>query len=678
MKISLKIILLAVMFIAYSGFHLCVGQTMSKSEEVLIRKLEKYPSYREVVTHFFNNYYEANGFLQFAKKADGWHVYTVNYYEMDTIMDEMIWSSKNLKYRKLKSYVKNTPSKSRDTEDIIPEKFDQTAELKIENYMNSSQEREFNLQPYYGYIGWITDVMRLLSPLDLKSEDLIYALGRTYSMLSMSVIRPQYGNELITYPPAGYEKLESGRVKEYLLYADKALEQFHKVFQINPKYETWVGNIYTKYCNENLHVYHTLLSIMEEELAKSYLKEGLYNQQILAFAKNYLISCPPGAILITNGDNDTYPLWYLQAKYNYRTDVRVANSQLMMTDWYNEMLRENLPGSEGVQFGFSPEKIKGSLRDYVVYYRESEADDTTASGIAEFVNLKDALDIAFSDDEDNMVSTYSYQLHTIPSTNFFLPVDRNLILPGFYPEEKHRKYLVDTVFIESTNTYFLKNILVLYDMIVTNNWQRPLCFGITNDDATFPGLDHYLMQRGMVYQFLPLLMDSSDYQIHNHWINTSLMYQNLIYEFTYPDFEDKTFTPDNVMTLHSNNYRNMFSLLSEALLKEEDTLKAIEVLDFCNTKFPSAILEHGNESLEMCKIYFECKEDQKASVIAFQLLEKYNREADQCLQSKSRDELHISELTFILDYLSQIGEAYNKPEITSEAEKILNKLNNAD
>ena len=119
------------------------------------------------------------------------------------------------------------------------------------------------------------------------------------------------------------------------------------MYEINPNFETIVGSIHTKWSNEHMSAFLNLRVYQNEEVAKQELRDDLYDSFIIDVAKNYLMSCEKDAILFTNGDNDTYPLHYVQEQLGFRKDVLIINCTLLGStrhiNSYKDKLNEAIP-----------------------------------------------------------------------------------------------------------------------------------------------------------------------------------------------------------------------------------------------------------------------------------------------------------------------------------------------
>src|SRR5690606_540854 len=145
------------------------------------------------------------------------------------------------------------------------------------------------------------------------------------------------------------------------------------------------------------------------------------SEKLLArdMAKNYLESVAPNAILFSYGDNDTYPLWYVQEVEGFRTDVRVVNLSLLSSDWYMRQMMEKVNDAEALPINIDPEKFKDGVRD-VIYYQDLQ--------VPGYVNVQDLLNIMLSDNKQNMAQLQTGEsVNILPTKKFQLPVDREAV-----------------------------------------------------------------------------------------------------------------------------------------------------------------------------------------------------------------------------------------------------------
>lgn len=270
------------------------------------------------------------------------------------------------------------------------------------------------------------------------------------------------------------------------------------------------------------------------------------------YAKTVLDNCLPNAVLFTGGDNDTFPLWYLQEVEGYRTDVRVMVLSYFNTDWYINQLRRPYYQSPPLQFTLEEKHYRQYGPNDILYL-----DNKIKQGVdvSQYLNLikneHPALRMNTSDGDF---------YHILPS--------RILKIKSMSGADKELS-------IEVSGNYVEKNALAILDLIISNEWKRPLYFNYTSMDTLSIDLKPYLVQEGLVYRL------TSDRAEKGPAVNAHLTYKNLIDKadlsnladnniyFNYEDFHARMIVP----------LRQSFNALAEAYLGEGNNVMAEKVLN---------------------------------------------------------------------------------------------------
>jgi hypothetical protein len=295
------------------------------------------PTLKEVVKEYSKKYLIAidnEAYPKFQKKKEGWYLVQVRYdnpQEQENLA--LYWSVKNNSYQEIyyPRILKNNEEIERDFE-----------KLYTDNGLNN-EAYFYERNIFFGYNGWDWDVIQEYENRKELTDSMYEALARAYSNYAMGFIQNQFGDLFVNDDEERLLlndsiKISENRIKKFIYYADNAISTYQKLIEINPAYETMVGNIKLKCANEYLYKYSILKMCNNEVSASKELKNVLYSDSILKISKKYLDIVSKNGILFTYDDNDTYPLWYLQDFGNYRKDVIVINTSLLGLKRYLKML----------------------------------------------------------------------------------------------------------------------------------------------------------------------------------------------------------------------------------------------------------------------------------------------------------------------------------------------------
>ncbi len=297
-------------------------------------------------------------------------------------------------------------------------------------------------------------------------------------------------------------------------------------------------------------------------------------------AKAYLDSCAPNAILFTNGDNDTFPLWYIQEVEGYRTDVRVVNLSLLNTDWYIDQMKRQTYDGAPVPFDFDWNQYKQGTRD-VIYYQ-----DIGVKGrwmVDDFVKW-----LKRDDDKVKFNAMRSKELMFYPIKKVRVPVNKaEVIAKNVVPPQDEDK-IVDYIDWDLNSGVLLKRDMLVVDLIAKNNWDRPIYFSITvgNNSKSFFWLDQYFQLEGLAYRFTPVKRTKKSQGMDFGEVNQAVMYDNLMNKFNFGNMELEDVYLDETARRLTYNLRTIYGRLANSLIESGEKEKAIEVLDRLMEKVP--------------------------------------------------------------------------------------------
>ncbi len=291
------------------------------------------------------------------------------------------------------------------------------------------------------------------------------------------------------------------------------------------------------------------------------------------FAIDYLESCAPNAILFTYGDNDTYPLWYVQEVENVRPDVRIVNLSLLGTDWYIRQMKEKVNEAAPLPLTMPNEKFVQGVRD-VMYYNDYKIEGA--------LEVKSLFDLLTSDnDEDKIAYQDGSKENFLPTKNLKMTINPDEVIATGTVPANLRDSIIPTMTWTYPKGYVAKQNLAIFDILAHNNWKRPIYFAVTVPESNFDGLGKYLFDEGFAYRLLPLktaVPDTAQSMARdNDRINAMPMYNNMVNKFVWGNMHNARYL-DPESTRMIGIVIKSFNQLTQTLMQQgklDEARKAI-------------------------------------------------------------------------------------------------------
>ena len=329
-------------------------------------------------------------------------------------------------------------------------------------------------------------------------------------------------------------------------------------------------------------------------------------------AKNYLNSVGQNGILVTHGDNDTFPLWYAQEVENVRPDVRIANTSLLGTDWHIDQMKWAVNESAPLDLQVGPRQYLYGTNEYVYI-----VDDNNVP-----VPIADVMRI-FRHPDAKVALSSGRKVDYIISRKLILPVNKENVIKYGILDKKYEDMIPDHIVltIPDGKDYLTKPELFMLDLLSNYQWDRPINLLSMGGDINV-GIKDYLMYEGFSYKFVPIKNKTKSTDIG--FADAEDLYYKMKNVFSWDALKRDDYYVDyqNLYTFCGVlSQRNIFINAAKEMLKIDDTERAIELLDMCQEcvpeyNFPLDItyLGFSNEYmvLDMIETYFMAGADDKA------------------------------------------------------------------
>ena len=403
------------------------------------------------------------------------------------------------------------------------------------------------------------------------------------------------------------------------------------------------------------------------------------------FAFNYLESCDPNAIIFTNGDNDTFPLWYAQEVEGIRTDVRVCNLSYLAADWYIEQMSRAAYESKPLPFSFEPDQYMAGTRD-VLQVHEMERlkgrytelkevmdfvrDDSPRTKILwtgqeqGYVWTGDLMSGKSNSEIQSSLQNYADRLSDfIPAKQLKITVDKEQVLSTGTVPPKYADNIVDEVRWtlkgegSGQNERIYKNSMMVLDMLANNNWERPIYFAATVGTENLLNLTEYFQLDGIANRFVPLKASQTG------GIDADKLYDKMMNVFRWGNIQDpKVYLCETNLRLISL-FRSNFGRLADALIEENKKDSAVMALDRAFEVIPIHQLALGRSDPYLLELYYRAGAKDKGNDLAEKIFKAASEEMDYLMSFPKNFSASLGgemrERKIILYHLCSITGRYN-------------------
>ncbi|HJG69523.1 MAG TPA: DUF2723 domain-containing protein [Bacteroides fragilis] len=359
------------------------------------------------------------------------------------------------------------------------------------------------------------------------------------------------------------------------------------------------------------------------------------------FGQNYLMSLQESGnpIIYTNGDNDTFPLWYNQETEGFRTDARTCNLSYLQTDWYIDQMKRPAYDSPALPITWDRTEYMEGQNEYVPIRPDfkKQIDKAYKAAEEEVLNGKnpEALNnirAQFGDNPYELKNILKYWVRTkdgqavIPTDSIVVKIDKEAVRrSGMMIPEALGDSIPDYMHISlkdekgNPKRALYKSELMMLEMLANANWERPIYMAITVGTDNQLNMREHFIQEGLTYRFTPF-----DTEALGATIDSEKMYDNLMNKFKFGGIDKPgIYIDENAMRM-CYTHRRIFAQLITQLMKEGKKDKALAALEYAEKMIPAFNVPYDvqNGALEMAEAYYQLGNNTKADQIIDELANK--------------------------------------------------------
>ena len=339
------------------------------------------------------------------------------------------------------------------------------------------------------------------------------------------------------------------------------------------------------------------------------------------FGQNYLMTLQDkgNPIIFTNGDNDTFPLWYNQEVEGVRTDARVCNLSYLATDWYIDQMKRPAYNSPAVPISWPRLDFCSGTNDYITVQPEAKKQ------ILQFYKENPAQAKAqFGDDPFELKNIMKYwvrskdaDMHFIPTDTVYVTIDKQAV--------KRSGMLMESdsipgkmVISLSGKSALYKNDLMMLEMIAQCNWTRPIYVALTVGEENYMNLGNNFIQEGLANRITPFTTNIDGKVVKGMTtFDTAKTYRNLMTRYKFGGLQTKGLYIDETVMRMCYTHRRLFAQLAKQLIMEHKDKQALAVLDKCTKVIPAYNVPNNyvSGSLDLAECYAILGQKAKAKAL---------------------------------------------------------------
>ena len=329
------------------------------------------------------------------------------------------------------------------------------------------------------------------------------------------------------------------------------------------------------------------------------------------FGLNYLNTLPEegNPIIFTNGDNDTFPLWYNQEVEGNRTDARVCNLSYLQTDWYTDQMRRPAYDSPALPITWSryfyvdngkhtyyPIRPEGKAMLDEIKKNNPGVDPYEVSYIIDHYVKKDQGGYFPT---DSMV--VSIDKEAVRRSGMFLPMG-----PDSIPD----KMIISLKRMADKRGGLYRQDVMIYEMLAHANWKRPMYMSVTLGADNYAGLENYLVLEGLAYRITPFNYGGMGV------IDADLMYKNMMNRFAFGKVNQKDIYLDETVVRMCRTHRRMMSMLADNLVRKGDKKRALNILNKAKEMLPESTVPYTDDDAQLATLWLEAGNKAEAAAVA--------------------------------------------------------------